>query len=139
MSPSETCAVVFFIAMGVGIGIGLVITVLVATDAKPSPTPLVKPVRSAGREAVYALIDGERDYQDEKWCDEDNSVGDWLTYIRYYLRHAEEALTIEGGPDGDWIAMDTIRKITAMGVAAMEDNETPARATTLLTLTPPAR
>jgi hypothetical protein len=81
--------------------------------------------RPDDREAVYKLIDGERDYQDEKWYnmvdDSQWSVNDWLVFIERYLYEARE-LT---GNDG--LMMDNIRKIAGLAVAAMEHNKTPSR------------
>ena len=82
------------------------------------------------REDVYKLIDGERAYQIERHKnhkvphrDEDHSVADWITYIEYNVTKVKF-----------WIyhletehALREIRKVTALGVACMEYNETPPR------------
>ena len=77
------------------------------------------------RKEVYEILDDERDYQDNKWGgskhDDQHSISDWLIYIRIYLTEAENALY--NGSD----SMEAIRKITAMGVAAMEANGCPKR------------
>lgn len=78
------------------------------------------------RQEVYALIDGERTYQDARWVDAESgghnhSPQEWLTYIADY---AAEALHV-GCREADEVAfkkqMDSIRKIAALGVAAMEN------------------
>lgn len=85
------------------------------------------------REAVYAAIDSERDYQDSRWNPETtpsggkHPVGSWLTFMRSYLRQAEEQISRGADPEAPLAALHTIRKITAMGVAAMEQNGAPLR------------
>jgi len=82
------------------------------------------------REEVYKLIDGERDYQDSKWVskerpypDAETSVAAWLIYIEFHLALAKSDIYLlaEGK------ALEQIRKITALGVACMENNETSPR------------
>lgn len=73
------------------------------------------------RQQVYKIIDGERDYQDRKWGgrthDDKKSVGDFIVYMDQYLFRAKEYLT--KNPNKTY-AMDAIRKLTALGIAAME-------------------
>ena len=94
------------------------------------PTPLTP----LARDAVYALIDGERAYQDKRWGSDLARAGlhvhspqEWLTYITDY---ANEALHI-GCRTEDQVAlpqqMAIIRKIGGMCVAAMEQNGAPPR------------
>lgn len=77
-------------------------------------------MRKLDRQEVFSILNEERDYQDEKWGgaphDSDHSVSDWLIYMRIYLTEAENAV-YKSNPDD---AMKAIRKITAMGIAAME-------------------
>jgi len=87
--------------------------------------------RAATRAAVYAAIDGERDYQDALW-DHDSSphklsVEAWLVYMDVYLREAKEQITREADVTAKPKVLATIRKITAMGVACMELNGAPLR------------
>lgn len=85
------------------------------------------------RQEVYKLIDGERDYQDKRWnCDTTTSCGkhtveEWIMYMEDYLAEAKHILCRNPRQEADNKAMDIIRKVTGMGVAAMEQNETPAR------------
>jgi len=84
-------------------------------------------MKQLNRKEVYDIINEERDYQDNKWGggdhDETRSVSDWLIYMRIYLTKAENALYESSVED----AMDAVRKITAMGVAAMESKGCPKR------------
>ncbi len=47
----------------------------------------------ASRQEVYRAIDGERDYQDDKWAGHQHEVGAYLTMLRSYLNKAEAAWT----------------------------------------------
>lgn len=80
------------------------------------------------RTKVYELVDGERNYQDKQWGgrphDDMTSVGDFLVFMEQYLHRAKEKLTTETGIEP---AMDMIRKVTALGVAAMETHGAPER------------
>jgi len=83
------------------------------------------------RKKVYKLIDGERKYQNtvrienegDTRNDDEKCVAEFLIYMENKLNEAKEDvynLDIEG-------ALENIRKVTALGVAAMESHETPAR------------
>jgi hypothetical protein len=80
------------------------------------------------RHEVYAAIDGERLYQDTRWNPETtpsngiHPVGSWLTFIRSYLREAEDILSRNADPKASEGALDILRKIVGMGVACMEQN-----------------
>lgn len=74
------------------------------------------------RSDVYACIDGERDYQDRKWGSPQQrpkQVGAWLTLMRALLTRAESEWAVS---DGDTEALEQIRKVTAVGVACMEQH-----------------
>ena len=79
------------------------------------------------REDVYKLIDGERDYQDAKpprpEVDAVTPVSSWLIYIQEHTFRANLAIYNLNEQE----ALEHIRKITALGVACMEYNDTPAR------------
>lgn len=93
----------------------------------------IEKVRSSKREEVYKLIDGERDYQEKKWNSMTtsssglHSAGEWLTFIQDYLTEAMHITSRNPEPEATKRVMNNIRKITAMGVAAMEQIETPPR------------
>lgn len=85
------------------------------------------------REEVYQAIDSERDYQDGRWNETTttseglHTPAEWLVYIQDYLREAFTQASRFGNPESNDMVMNTIRKITAMGVAAMEQNGAPHR------------
>jgi hypothetical protein len=85
------------------------------------------------REDVYKLIDGERDYQNKRWDDvipsgtHTHTPEEWIVYMEDYLSEAKHILSRNEAPGCYFAAMAIIRKVTAMGVAAMEQNETPTR------------
>ena len=91
------------------------------------------------REDVYKLVDGEREYQnywDEKrktetdvkggaqLLDKDKPVEAWILWMESYLLDARSAATKSLNKSD---ALAFIRKVTALGVACMEYNDTPAR------------
>lgn len=85
------------------------------------------------RDQVYALINGERDYQDRKWnADTCTSAGvhtptEWLVFIEDYLLEAKHVVSREADQSCHDKVMANIRKIGAMCVACMEQNGAPAR------------
>jgi hypothetical protein len=86
------------------------------------------------RKEVYHLIDGERDYQDERWKDDKMPSGthvhtpeEWIVYMEDYLAEAKHICSRNEAPGCYKFAMAIMRKVTAMGVAAMEQIETPPR------------
>ena len=90
---------------------------------------------TATRGEVYAALDGERDYQNDLWSpvNSDNILEprrpeEWLVYMEVYLRKAQEAITSDVDAIAIPATMHIVRKITAMGVAAMEQNGAPERA-----------
>ena len=83
------------------------------------------------REDVYKLIDGEREYQSQRWNENTTSTGgkhstpeEWITYMEDYLAEAKHILSREASPDAYSKAMGIIRKVTTLGVAAMEQINT---------------
>ena len=84
-------------------------------------------MKQLSRKEVYECIDGERKYQDSRWGgeihDDEHSVSEWLIFIRKHLNDAENAIYYSSTEE----AMNAIRKITAMGVAAMESIGCPKR------------
>jgi hypothetical protein len=85
------------------------------------------------RQDVYKLIDGERDYQDSRWNENTtatkgkHSPEEWIVYMEDYLAEAKHILSRESAPKAYEDAMAILRKVTAMGVAAMEQIETKGR------------
>lgn len=84
------------------------------------------------REEVFRLLDGERAYQLRRHelvnakhphRDRDHHVADWIIYMEAQLQDAKK-----GVYNFDMNkALSHIRKATALGVACMEYNKTPAR------------
>lgn len=85
------------------------------------------------RSTVYSVIDGERAYQETRWNPNTttsggkHSVGEWLVYMHDYLNEAMHHCSRYPDPAGSNQALVDIRKITAMGVAAMEQLGAPRR------------
>ncbi len=83
----------------------------------------------ASRTIVYQAIDGERDYQDKVWgptaCGGEHEVAAFISYMEHYLTRAREwTSTLSDGAansNGE-TALDFVRKVTALGVACMEQN-----------------
>lgn len=81
-------------------------------------------------EKVFEAIKSERYYQDRKWGhikDHPHEVGGWLTLIRKHLTDAESAWC---SSDGDYKALEELRKVLAIGVACAEQHGIPARSLT---------
>jgi hypothetical protein len=80
------------------------------------------------RKEVYDLIDGEREYQEERWHGETSrgkgyhSPEEWLMYIEDYVNEAKHVMSRESYLTATEKAMDLMRKIAALAVAAMEEN-----------------
>jgi hypothetical protein len=81
---------------------------------------------------VYLLIDGERDYQDSKWGvrrdeegtpDEEKDVAEWINYMEFHLQKAKNSVYYLDREE----ALAEIRKVTALGVRAMEIHGCPER------------
>jgi len=85
------------------------------------------------RKNVYKLIDEERAYQDTRWNPDTTETGgkhspaEWLVYIQSYLTEAIEMASRLPDPLSSRMVLHNIRKITAMGVACMEQNKTESR------------
>ncbi len=87
----------------------------------------------ATRAEVYAAIDGEREYQDRRWnadtttSEGKHSLEEWIVYMEDYLAEAKHILSRTAWQDGQSKALDAIRKVTALGVACMEQHGAPQR------------
>ena len=84
------------------------------------------------RKDVYDRIDTEREYQDLRWStrrtadgtpDEDKPVAEWINYMEYHLSKAKEAVYHLKTDD----ALEEVRKVTALGVRAIELHGCPSR------------
>lgn len=83
---------------------------------------------STEREVVFAVINGERAYQDglshtrTDGCAK--GVGDYLSLMRTYLHEAEEAYARNAGNEK---ALHSVRKVAALAVRCMEEHGAPPR------------
>jgi hypothetical protein len=90
------------------------------------------PIRPIGRERVYDVIDGERDYQEagegnaKRHADAppNLSVGENILCMEQCLADARAAWY---KPDGGTNALPFIRKVAALGVQALENFGAPPR------------
>lgn len=88
------------------------------------------------RVEVYMALDTERNYQESRWNDSTTTSGgrhsleEWVLYMDNYLTQAKEQLSRNAKQVADPLALATIRKVTAMGVACMEQLGAPNREVT---------
>lgn len=90
----------------------------------------------ATREEVYEAVDGERAYQ-TKWDTAESQglheTGAFILFMEEYLSEARrlestrESGNNKPGDEGEG-SLDFVRKVTALGVACMEQNGAPKRA-----------
>lgn len=83
---------------------------------------------STSRLKVYSAINVERDYQDQKWnagttttCGIHSNV-EFLVFIRDYIEEALHFCSRNGDPLANDFAKNSLRKVAALAVAAMEQN-----------------
>lgn len=87
------------------------------------------------RQEAYSIVDSERDYQEMRIIrDGSTAVGEhhhspeeFLLYMEHYLQEARRIASTTWGPSAKPATMDFIRKVTALGVAAIEHNGAPRR------------
>ena len=85
-------------------------------------------MRTDQRNAAYEAIDGERAYQAAKWNEKTTPSGgrhspvEWLVYMRDYVEEALHFATRNADPAANHFAMENIRKVAALAVAAMEEH-----------------
>lgn len=83
------------------------------------------------RQEVYSVIDGERSYQNEQQGNAKRHEGQPAMtpgeYILCMERCLNDARDVWYAPDGGVKSMEYIRKVTALGVAAMELHGAPER------------
>jgi hypothetical protein len=86
---------------------------------------------NATRGEVYAAIDSERAYQDmRKQRDqgaEYHSLEEFLLYMDDYLADAKHIASRTWGPEATPKTLEVLRKVVALGVAAMEQHGAPQR------------
>lgn len=80
------------------------------------------------RSEVYAAIDSERDYQDQRWnCETTptcgkHSVTEFLVYMRDYIEEALHYASRNPDPQATEKALHDVRKVAALAVSCMEQN-----------------
>jgi hypothetical protein len=86
------------------------------------------------RAMVWDVIDGERDYQDKKWNENTtataghHTVDEFTLYMDDYMTELKHVLSRNASPTARYRGLDIMRKITAMGIACMEQNGVQYRA-----------
>jgi hypothetical protein len=96
----------------------------------PHPANDMSPFNTLRQMQVFEAISNERMYQFIKWGRKQQEVGhtptegDYLTYMRSYMREAEDQLSRE---HGSLNALDTLRKVVTLGVACLENHGCPDR------------
>lgn len=85
----------------------------------------------ARRSEVYAALDSERAYQDMRQKRDQgqpfHSLEEFILYMDVYLADAKKIAATTWGPDALPKTLDFVRKVTALGVAAMEQHGAPQR------------
>lgn len=76
------------------------------------------------REQVYKVIDGERAYQDNRWGQKQTTIGQYIVYMQDYLTESIHHLARENTNDK---ALESLRKVVALGVACFEEHGVPER------------
>jgi hypothetical protein len=83
------------------------------------------------RQRVFAVIDGEREYQEGKWTpansDYYHSEAEWLVFIEDYVHEAKQVYSRFPGDEARRFVLHTLRKIATLAVAAMEQHGAPTR------------
>lgn len=83
-------------------------------------------MRTPIREEVYRCLDGERDYQDSKAPTSEtggnHTIVEFAYYMEGYMADMKQVASHTWGPEATTKCLDILRKITAMGVACMEQN-----------------
>ena len=85
------------------------------------------------RSKVYDAIDGEREYQAARWNEKTtetngmHTVDEFVLYMIDYINEARSQLSRNYSPRAQRLALATVRKVAAMGVACMEQNGAPQR------------
>lgn len=91
---------------------------------------------TTSRSDVYAAIDSERDYQesrkaaapgDPSYNGRVRTPEEYMVYMQDYLNEAMHKASREWGPAYRDGVVEIIRKVTALGVACMEDHGAPRR------------
>lgn len=84
---------------------------------------------------VAAVVEGEMNYQDARWNEGttstagQHSTGEFIGFMLDYLLEANKMISRNAEPQASAMALENIRKITAMGFQCMMQNGAPERKT----------
>lgn len=83
----------------------------------------------ASRKEVYDAIDGEREYQVARWNRPapDRTIDEWAMYFEVYSRELCDLAAHTNDDESVPEKLAIVRKLTAMGVACMEQHGAPQR------------
>ena len=77
---------------------------------------------------VYKVVESEVQYQSENWDLNDvQSLEQWLVYMETYINEAKVALTKDCGDEAENNAVEAVRKVAALAVAALDQFEATPR------------
>lgn len=80
---------------------------------------------------VFDALKSERAYQDARWGgkanDQHHCIAAWLMFMEDYIAEAKHVYSREESSTMYPKALDIIRKVSALGVAAMEVHGAPKR------------
>lgn len=85
------------------------------------------------RQEVYNALNSEREYQQSRWNEKTttsknlHSFSEWFAYMEDYIAEAKHILARTARQNAEIPVQHIMRKVTAMGVAAMEDHGAPHR------------
>lgn len=83
------------------------------------------------RKEVYAALDSERDYQEMRKVRDNgthgHSIEEFLLYMQVYLNDTFNVAAKTWGPEAGPKTLEQLRKVTALGVACMEQHGAPRR------------
>lgn len=84
---------------------------------------------TASRSYVLDRLIEERDYQDRKWGFAPTSIAEFILYMEHHLTIARQIASTQKMSDSENArdALHQIRKVTALGVACMEEHGAPSR------------
>ena len=81
------------------------------------------------RDEVYASIDSERTYQEQRWSNSrPKLISSYILYMEHYMEEARKLCSTTNetpGTESAMAIMDVLRKVTALGVACGEEHKMP--------------
>ena len=79
------------------------------------------------RTQTYAAVDSEREYQESRWPGHTHEIESYLLYMQDYMNECIHVISRSDGSTAYPIALNIIRKVTALGIACMEQHGAPIR------------